>query len=449
MGKRITTKFKPQNKWVREMVEGDPHIASTLDYTKDMLKLQAPSKSLCSVCKGGKMLCGKTTCPIMARLGAFTTMFQSIKGTEIDGSSPPSVFVGRFGYPYVQIGPLAPTFYGNTEILDAPEQWFGKSINEIIDYRSQLIRGMTPVNVRKPWKAGKLLDQTRELSLAEHYVETEMKLRKKPTKRFYMNGDVQPIGPTAPLENVDIGYIKWNRYMERFHYDTDLKAAPATIKLFENDVPLSNIMRAFSMGNFGIEKNRRLVPTRWSITAVDDLLGKHLTTKIKDYPLLNHFEVYESNYIGNRFEILLMPDAWCYEAYEAWYPKTLWNPDEEQVAIVTDWEPYKGRSKYASMGGCYYSGKLAVLENLEERKRQAKVFIFREAYPDYILPVGVWQVRENCRNAMKQEPRLFETLNDALAHTMSRLSIPLKRWMEAGPLLRHTLTQRKLTDFFN
>jgi hypothetical protein len=430
------------------MVEGDPHVASSLDVTSEMLKLQAPSQSLCSVCKGGKMLCGKTTCPIMARLGAFTSMFQSVKGTEVDGSSPPSVFVGRFGYPYVHIGPLSPTYFGNTEILDAPEQWFGKSINEIIGYRSQLIRGMTPVNVKKPWKAGKLLDQTRELSLAEHYVETEMKLTKKPTKRFYMNGDIQPIGPTAPLQNVDIGYIKWNRYMEKYHYDTDLKAAPATIKLFENDVPLSNIMRAFSMGNFGVEKNRRLVPTRWSITAVDDLLGKHLTKKIKEYPLINQYEVYESNYIGNRFEILLMPDAWCYEAYEAWYPRTLWNPDEEKVAIVTDWEPWKGRSKYASMGGCYYSGKLAVLEDLEERKRQAKVFIFREAYPDYILPVGVWQVRENCRNAMRQEPRKFESMNEALDYTMNRLSIPLKRWVEAGPLLKHTLTQRKLTDFF-
>jgi hypothetical protein len=404
---------------------------------------------MCSVCKGGKMLCGKTTCPIMARLGAFTTMFQSVKSTKVDGSSPPSVFVGRFGYPYVQVGPLSPTYYGNTEILDAPEQWFGKSINEIISYRSQLIRGMTPVNVKKPWKAGKLLDQTRELSLAEHYVETEMKLRKKPSKRFYMNGDIQPIGPTAPLETVDIGYIKWNRYMEKFHYDTDLKSAKATIKLFEYGIPLSNIMRAFSMGNFGIEKKRRLVPTRWSITAVDDLIGKHLTQKIKDYPLISKYEVYESNYIGNRFLILLMPDVWCYEAYEAWYPRTLWNPDEDKVAIVTDWEPYQGRNKYASMGGCYYSGKLAVLENLEIKRRQAKVFIFREAYPDYILPIGVWQVRENCRNAMRQEPRNFESMQDAIEFTMSRLSIPFEKWFKAGPLLKHTITQRKLTDFIN
>jgi len=192
-----------------------------------------------------------------------------------------------------------------------------------------------------------------------------------------------------------------------------------------------------------------LVPTRWSITAVDDLLGKHLTQKIKGHPLINRFEVYESNYIGNRFEVMLVPDAWAYEAYEAWYPNTLWNPDTEHVNIVTDWEPYDGRSTYASMGGCYYSGKLAVLEHLEKVQKQAKVFIFREAYPDYILPVGVWQVRENVRNAMRQEPRSYDTFKDALDQVLSRLSIPLERWYEAGPLLRHTLSQRKLTDFLN
>jgi len=447
--KRIAKRFKPRNRWVRDLVQADPEIATGLDVTAEYLKLQAPSKSLCSVCKGSKMLCGKTSCPIMARLGAFTKTFKGVKGLEVDGSSPPSVFVGRFGYPYVHIGPMSPTYYGNTELLDAPEQWFGRSMDEIIGFRSHLIRGMTRVNVRKPQKAGRLFERTQELSLAEHYVETEMKLTRKPTKRFYLSGDVQPIGPTAPMERVDLGFIRWNHHMEKAHYDSDLKAAEATRTLYKEGVPLSNIMRAFSMGSFGVERNRRLVPTRWSITAVDDLLGKQMIGEVKDHPLINGYQVYESNYLGNRFEVLLIPDAWCYEAYEAWYPRTLWNPSETHVSIVTDWEGYNSRSKYASMGGCYYAGRLAVLEHLTKVRRQAKVFIFREAYPDYILPVGVWQVRENCRNAMRQKPKTFETLNEALTHTMSRLSIPLEKWMEAGPLLRHTLTQRKITDYFH
>ncbi len=449
MGKRIAKRVqKPKNVWIREMFSGDPRMGSGLDYTNDYLRMQAPSGSICAVCKGSKLLCGKTSCPVVARAASHFNIWRSIKGTEISGSSPPSVFVGRFGYPYVNIGPLAPNHFGDTSILDSPERWMGRSIDEIIDYRSQLVRGMSRVNVRKPEKAGRILDRTRELSLAEHYVETEMKLKKRPRRSFRVDADVQPIGPTAPLERMEIGYIRWNREMEKAHYDTDFKAAPATKTLYQEGVPVTQIMKAFSMGSFGVEKNRRLVPTRWSITAVDDILGKDMARQTKNFPLINNYELYESDYLGNRFEVLLVPDAWSYEAYEAWYPGTVWNPSTSHVAIITDWEGYNGRSKYASMGGCYYSGRLAVMEHLMKERRQARVFIIREAYPDYILPVGVWQVRENVRNAMRQPPLVYDTLDEALARLQSRLSIPLEQWMDAGFLLRQTISQRKITDYF-
>jgi len=342
---------------------------------------------------------------------------------------------------------MTPPFHGDTSMLDAPEQWLGKTIDEIIDYRSQLIRGMYRMHVKKLESAGRILERTRELALAEHYVETEMKLKKRPQKRFYVDSTVQPIGPTAPLERIDIGYLRWDGQMEKAHYDTDLKAAEATKMLFEGGVPVSRIQRAFSIGSFGVERNRRLVPTRWSITAVDDIVSKELADRIKNYPQVNQFEVYESDYLGNRFEVLLVPDAWSYEAYEAWYPKTLWNPSADHVAMVTDWEGYNGRWRYASMGGCYYAGRLAVLEHLAKVRRQAQVFILREAYPDYILPVGVWQVRENVRNAMRQPPKKYDTMEEALGRVMSRLSIGLEHWLNSGWLLRQTLIQKKLTDF--
>ena len=445
--KRIAKLVKPRNVWVRELVSGEPEVGSGLDYTRDYLRMQAPSGSLCSVCKGSKMLCGKTSCPVIARAVSHHRVWRSVKGLNVDGSSPPSVFVGRVGYPYVNVGPLAPNYFGDTSILDSPERWFGRSIDEIIDFRSQLVRGMVRVNVRKPEGAGRLLDRTRELALAEHYVETEMHLSRRPRQGFRVDADVQPIGPTAPLDRVEIGYIRWNRGMEKAYYDTDLKAVEATRRLYRDGVDVNQITRAFSVGSFGVEKNRRMVPTRWSITAVDDILSKGLVREVKDYPLLNSYEVYESNYLGNRFVVMLVPDAWAYEAYEAWYPQTLWNPSANEVAIVTDWEGYNGRSKYASMGGCYYSGRLAVLEHLSAVRRQAKVFILREAYPDYILPVGVWQVRENVRNAMRQPPLVYDSLDEALGRMMGRLSIPLDQWLESGFLLRHTLTQRKITDY--
>jgi hypothetical protein len=342
---------------------------------------------------------------------------------------------------------MTPPFHGDTSILDAPERWLGKSIQDIIDFRTQLIRGMFKVHVKKQKSASKIIDRTRELSLADNYVEMEMKLKKRPQNRFYVDDYVQPIGPTAPLDQIDIGYLRWNKQMEKVHYDIDQRASEAVETLFKGGVPISQIQRAFSLGSFGIEKNRRLVPTRWSITAVDDIISKDLAGPVKNYPWVNKFEVYESNYLGNRFVVILVPDRWSYEAYEAWYPQTLWNPSANQISIVTDWEGEKGRWKYASMGGCYYAGRLAVLEHLTRVRRQAKVFILREAYPDYILPVGVWQVRENVRNAMQQTPRQYDTMKDALQRAMNRLSIGLEHWLDAGSLLLRTLTQRKLTEF--
>jgi hypothetical protein len=38
-------------------------------------------------------------------------------------------------------------------------------------------------------------------------------------------------------------------------------------------------------------------------------------------------------------------------------------------------------------------------------------------------------------------------LDEALGRVMGRLSIPLEEWLSAGYLLRHTLTQRKITEY--
>src|SRR5579884_540096 len=59
----------------------------------------------------------------------------------VSGSTPPGVFVGRFGYPKVFVGPMVPRIYGDTSLLDTPEMWRGKTIEDIVDYRYSLVRG--------------------------------------------------------------------------------------------------------------------------------------------------------------------------------------------------------------------------------------------------------------------------------------------------------------------
>lgn len=49
---------------------------------------------------------------------------------------------------------------------------------------------------------------------------------------------------------------------------------------------------------------------------------------------------------------------------------------------------------------------MAVLEALERERRQAGAIILREAYAGYV-PLGVFNVRENVRNAMHQKPLEF------------------------------------------
>jgi hypothetical protein len=158
--------------------------------------------------------------------------------------------------------------------------------------------------------------------------------------------------------------------------------------------------------------------------------------------------VYESRYLDNIFEVLMLPQAWSYEAMEAWYPGTIWNPTGESVMIYGDWEGFEGRTTYASIGGCYYAARLAVCELLEKERRQATVIVLREAHPGYIMPVGVWQVRENVRNAMRQAPLKFRTLDEALMHVSNQFQIPLSRWIQNSKLLQDALYQKRLTEYF-
>ncbi len=410
--------------------------------------LRARNNSLCVLCKGARALCGKTRCPIMVKVNYFLKSVPLMSSEDIDGMSPPSVFIGRIGYPNVYAGPLVPPIHEDTTIYDLPERWFGKSMDEIVGFRSMLVRGKHRVNVQKLMDGGKILDQTRELALAASSVDIELNLTKKPRGSIYLDDDVQPFGPSAPIRDLHVSNAKYDDKIEKAYYDTDLKATQAVVDLYKRGIMVTKIQKAFSVGAFGIEKKRRLVPTRWSITAVDDIVSKNLRDQVKTFPEINEYRVYESVYMDNVFEILMIPQQWSYESMEAWYPGTVWNPAGGNIAVFSDWEGNNGRTTYAKIGGCYYSARLAVCEELLRERRQATVVVLREARPGYIMPIGVWQVRENVRNAMKQTPLKFSTLAQSLQFIGSRFEIPLQQWIVQSELLKRALFQRKITDFF-
>lgn len=383
----------------------------------------------------------------MVRLNSFVRAMPLITSLDIDGASPPSVFVGRIGYPYVYAGPLVPPIHEDTSLYDLPELWFGKPMDEIVGFRSMLIRGKHRVHVHRFEEEGKIMNVTRELALASTATDVELALKKRPRGFLVLNDDVQPFGPSAPIKDLRATSVRWDHHVEKAYYDTDLKAKLAVLELYGEGVMVTKIQRAFSVGAFGVEKQRRLVPTRWSITAVDSTISKDLIDEVKTFPLINEYRLYESSYLSNQFEVLMIPDAWSYEAIEAWYPGTVWNPGGKNVVLYGDWEGYQGRTTYADIGGCYYAARLAVCELLVKDRRQATVVVLREARPGYIMPVGVWQVRENVRNAMRQRPLKFNTLGQALQRISNQFNIPIQQWIDRSRLIERAMMQRKITQY--
>ncbi|MFB0522262.1 MAG: hypothetical protein ACETV1_00700, partial [Candidatus Bathyarchaeia archaeon] len=196
----------------------------------------------------------------------------------------------------------------------------------------------------------------------------------------------------------------------------------------------------FSIGLLGAKKQRRLVPTEWSITAIDDILGKAIHKEILNYPWIDRFMIFGHKALANNIQILLFPSSWMFEAQEAWLTSP--NPSP-----AVNYELVQGRRSYASdLAGAYYAARLPVLEYLKQIRRQAGALVLMEVYPEWI-PLGVWRFREICREALRREPILFNTLKETLNEMKKRLRLPLPRWLERSEILRWLKTQTRLTKF--
>jgi len=417
------------------------------EIAKSIEVVENPPASMCLQCRGTKLLCGKPRCPIIVKAQSIARLERSFDGDAIDGSSPPGVFVGRLGYPRVSIGPMVPPRYGDTSILDTPEEWLGRPIETIVDYRYSLVRGNARANVADAKSPTKLLSNLQELAMASRPVETEMKLTKVPRKILTLSEDAQPFGPSAPLEKFITSNPAVDRRIERCYYDRDLKAADAVNLLYAKGILVTRIQRTFSLGMFGERGRRKIVPTRWSITAVDSTISQNLIDRIKGYPTIDDYRVYAFDVYDNRYVALLLPEQWRFEWIEAWFPNTTWNQFTNQPYVIGDYEEYFGRATYAKVGGCYYSTRLAVAEALDRVRRQAAAIVLRETYPGYIMPLGVWNVRESIRRLMGQRFKSFGTFRKALESAIGLMRIPREKWIASSVLISRELTQTKITSY--
>ncbi|MEK6873740.1 MAG: hypothetical protein AABW91_02755 [Nanoarchaeota archaeon] len=363
------------------------------------------------------------------------------KITHFSGSSPPEIFIGRKDYPNVYSGVLSPIEYGNTEKFSSPENWFKHryKIEQILDYRSKLIYSRFKVNIKSPQNTP-LIKPMSEIAMSNKSVSAEFFLERPVKFSPIQELSVPFIGNPAPLKNLKLEENpKIDKNVDYIVNDEKLKSAEGIKYLYESNVTITNIVKILSAGLLGIKDQRKLVPTRWSITAVDDTLSKQLLEKIKYYPELSEIRLFNSEYLGNHYEILLIPDTFSFEVIEI---------SLKNKGVWKDYESVFGRKKYAEdVTGAYYANRLAVCEYLNEIRRQAKCIFFREVRPEYNAPLGVGILREVSRDAFTKYPEKFQTINEALKKVEERLKQPVLNFTTQSALLKDHGKQKKLTDW--
>ena len=192
----------------------------------------------------------------------------------------------------------------------------------------------------------------------------------------------------------------------------------------------------------GLQRKRKLVPTRWSISATDNIVSNDLIKSIKVYPTIDSFEVYKYSHLGNYYSVILIPNSvWSFEMQEAWFDN---NGD---LGIGIDFESANGLDHYPSIAGAYFAARLGVSEHLLKRRRMAATLVLREIHSEYVMPLGVWQIREGIREALKREVKQFDNFQQALSYSCINLSVSNKEWLRNSKIYKNIKEQTRITDF--
>jgi hypothetical protein len=382
------------------------------------------SSVLCTSCKG-KGLCGLPRCPITAR---FLARVGSKPVSSYMGAAP-SVFVGSYGYPAVQGGPL---LIGDT---DQPPEWLarGMSIDDVVNLRAATIAARAPV--------GRVRDAMAEVALSARPIDVEVAFVRPVDFDLRFDGIMTPVGRSGPVRKLDVlDNPVVPRAVDRVASDSDLPASDGLVALYRADVDVYHLTSLLSAGVLG--KNPRVVPTRWAITAVDDTLGKAQKKELSRYPSIEEVLVFSATLYGNTIAVLLAPGGWRYEMVERWRARGLWTHDDDSVTV--DGEGLK-KTGYSPIAGAYYSARLAVTGYLVEQRRQARALVLRSVSSDYWAPLGTWVVREAARQAMRSQPERYATLDEGTA-ALDRIYGD-SSWREQSALLPRIRNERTLADF--
>ena len=387
----------------------------------------------CPVCKT-EHLGSKNDCPLYNK--AFSLKASPI--LDFEAFSSPDIFVGRHNYPDIFSGVLSPISPEEDPTpLSFPEEWFknNMSIDQVLRNRSQLVYTRF-----RPKNAKRLTETMQELVVSKNPTSAEFNLEKSPSFRSLSSFNAGVIANSAPVKKITItSNPKVPKNVEKTISDTDFKAGDALFSLYSSDLSNSYLINLFSAGLLGVKAQRKLVPSRWSTTAVDDIISLKLLQAVKQFEPIDTYEIYSGYYVGNKYVFILMPSIWSFEVLEKKH-----NTDH----LWKDFEGFYSRKKYAStVTGAYYANRLAVCEYLYKRKKQASVLVLREIDDSYYAPLGVGILRELSRGVFIKKPIIAEDLNPALNIARSLLQTPIDAFARESLLLKEKKTQKSLSEF--
>lgn len=373
---------------------------------------------------------------IQARWNRYLTRHATLLSSDrLSGSSPPSVFVGTRGYPKINVGPMVPPEHGDTALLDSPERWIGMTLGEILKYRLRLVRGVRQINAGNT--DGRYVENLQEVAMSERPAEAFVEFDGAARPAAPADGQNAPFGPIGKIRSAMFSNTSATGKIEKVYYDDDLEAREAVMTLYGSGVAISKIQRCLSIGMLG--KRRKLVPTRWSITATDSIISRSLVEDALDAPVIDSYRVFFFRHLGNSFSIVLFPHRWIYEMIEAWNAR-------DGMGFGSDHEGASGIGHPPAIAGAYFAARLAVAEYLARNGIQAGALVLREIAPEYAVPVGVWQVREGMREAMRRFPVIAQSFDDALEKACIPLSVAKQEWLSRGEITK-LLKQRTLSEF--
>lgn len=363
---------------------------------------------------------------------SFNSVKKRIKNYLFGPSS--EFFVASTNYPNIWFGPGV-GLENSVSIKDL----YGSDYETIIKARSLLLYGKKYGNVQP---SGHFIEKSQEIAMSVKPVDVEIKFTRTPKLEMNFSPITQPRGAGTPMEYLKIvDNAKIPKKVDEV-VEEKLKAQEGIKELFNYGFDNYYLTTVLSAGILGQSK-KKIVPTRWSITAIDDMLAKNMMEQIREYEEIEGVLVFSNEYLFNHFEILIIPGNWEFENFEAWAPNTSWGFASEKPTILEEYEPFYGRTDYAKkQAGGYYASRIGVCEYLCSIKKQARVIVFREISEGYQIPVGVWEVRENVRHAFKNTPKKFSTIKEAIEHLKTKLRVPFNEYLKCSKVIAQTrLTQ--------